>query len=92
MTLDRLLSSIGMRTFVKYYYNFKNQSRNYCITNFEEDFTDKAKASKTGHAQTIFKNSLEEQALLKICKSTRVDELSKIKAKQILKNDFNYLI
>lgn len=90
MTLDRLLASVGMRTFVKYYYNFKNQSRNYCITHFEENFTDKAKSSKTGHAQIIFKNGLEKEALIKISKSTRVDDISRMKANQILKVDFNY--
>lgn len=91
MTLNRLLGSVGMRTFVKYYYNFKNQSRNFCIVNFEEDFTDKAKSSKTGHAQTIFKNGLEKEALLKISHSSRVDELTQQKAKQLLKTEFNYI-
>ena len=88
MTLDDLLRSIGMRTFVKYYYNFKNCSRSYCIVNFEENFTEKAKSSKTGHAQSIFKNALEKEALLKIIASTRVDEISRLRAKQILKNEF----
>ena len=88
MTLDRLLGSIGMRTFVKYYYNFKNQSRGYCIASFEENFTDKAKSSKTGHAQTIFKNNMEKQALLKIINSTRVDEMTKLRAKQIFDLEF----
>lgn len=90
MTLERLIGSIGMRTFVKYYYNFKNHDRNYCITHFEENFTDKAKSSKTGHAQLIFKNSQEKDTLIKISKSSRVDEETREQAKQILKNDFNY--
>ena len=88
MTVDRLLSSVGMRTFVKYYYNFKNQSRSYCIANFEENFTDKAKSSKTGHAQSIFKNNMEKDALLKIIHSSRVDDTTKLKATIILKNEF----
>lgn len=89
MTVDRLLSSVGMRTFVKYYYNFKNQSRSYCIANFEENFTDKAKSSKTGHAQTIFKNNMEKEALLEIVHSSRVDDMSRLKAIDILKNEFD---
>jgi hypothetical protein len=36
MTTERLLNSIGKATFIKYYYAFKNQSREYCIKNFEE--------------------------------------------------------
>ncbi len=47
MTTERLLNSIGKATFIKYYYAFKNQSREYCIKNFEESYTSKAKSSKT---------------------------------------------
>ena len=61
MTIEKLLKSIGKRTFIKYYYNFKNTSRDHCICSFEENFTDKAKSSKTGHAKSIFKNGLEKE-------------------------------
>ncbi|MBE6824691.1 MAG: hypothetical protein E7513_05030 [Ruminococcaceae bacterium] len=90
MTLERLLNSVGKRTFVKYYYNFKNHSRQYCISNFDEPFTEKAKASKTGHAQMVFKNRLEKDALVLISKSNRVDETTKEKALEILSIDFQY--
>ena len=90
--VNRLLNSVGMATFVKYYYDFKNQSRDYCIRNFEEDFTDKAKSSKTGHVQSIFNRGLEKDALIKIAKAQRVDECAKHKAIKILEKDFSYTL
>ena len=54
MDLIRTLNSIGKSTFVKYYYNFKNKSRDACILAFEENYTDKAKNTRVGHAQRIF--------------------------------------
>lgn len=84
MTVERLLNSVGKRTFVKYFYNFKNQSSNYCIMHFQEDFTDKAKASKTSHAKTIFKENKETEALQLIIKSSRVDEGTRLIAKGLL--------
>ena len=54
MDLIRVLNSVGKSTFVKYYYNFKNLSRDECVSMFEEDYTDKAKSTRTGHAQRIF--------------------------------------
>ena len=47
MDLIRTLNSVGKSTFVKYYYNFKNQSRDECILRFDENFTDKAKSTRT---------------------------------------------
>lgn len=88
MTVERLLNSVGKRTFIKYYYNFKNTSRDHCICSFEENFTDKAKSSKTGHAKSIFKNGLEKEALIIISKSDRVDDITRQKAKEILLKDF----
>ena len=49
MDLVRVLNSVGKSTFVKYYYNFKDKSRDECIMLFDEDFTDKAKGTRTGH-------------------------------------------
>ena len=84
MTVERLLNSVGKRTFVKYYNNFKNQSSSYCISHFQEDFTDKAKASKTSHAKTIFREGKEIEALQLIVKSCRVDEDVRLIAKGLL--------
>lgn len=90
MTAERLLNSIGKATFIKYYYSFRDKSRDYCISTFEEDYTDKAKSSKTGHAQKIFHDGLEKEALIIIAKSSRVDHHSSTVAKEILFKEFAY--
>lgn len=88
MTIERLLNSIGKATFIKYYYSFKTQSREYCINHFEENYTYKAKSSKTGHAQAIFRNGLEKEALIMIANSKRVDSNAALVASNILKREF----
>ena len=55
--------NVGKSTFIKYYYNFKNNSREACIMQFEEPFTDKAKLTRTGHAQRIFREGMNIEAL-----------------------------
>ena len=88
MTLERLLNSVGKRTFVKYYYNFRDCSREYCISNFEEPFTEKAKSSRTSHAKAIFNNGGEKDALILISKSKKVEKSVSERATQILLNEF----
>lgn len=88
MTVERLLNSVGKATFIKYYYSFKDKSRNYCILNFEENYTDKAKSSKTGHAQSIFRQGMEKEALLIIANSKRVEDHIASKAKEILLREY----
>lgn len=92
MTIERLLNSIGKATFIKYYYSFKNQSREYCIINFSEEFTDKAKSTRTGHAQKIFRDGLEKEDLIIIAKSYKVSPAVAVEAKEILKRDFLYIL
>ena len=84
MDLIRVLNSVGKSTFVKYYYNFKNLSRDECVSMFEEDYTDKAKSARTGHAQRIFRENRHMEALEIILKSDRVDYITRSKAKEIL--------
>ncbi len=84
MDLIRILNSVGKSTFVKYYHSFKNKSREECIMQFEEDFTDKAKHTRTGHAQRIFREDMHIEALKIIVDSARVDEETRKKAKEIL--------
>lgn len=74
MDLIRTLNSVGKSTFIKYYYNFKNNSREACIMQFEEPFTDKAKLTRTGHAQRIFREGMNIEALKIIVDSVRVDD------------------
>ena len=85
--LVRVLSSVGKATFVKYYYNFKNKNRNECILGFEEDYTEKAKGTRTGHAQRIFRENKHIEALEIIIASTRVDDLTRKKAREILREE-----
>lgn len=87
MDLERLLKSIGKSTFIKYYYYFKNQSRETCIAAFTEHYTDKSKSSRTGHAKSIFSERLQKDALQLIIKSDRVDENTIARAREILKSE-----
>lgn len=84
MDLIRTINSVGKSTFIKYYFNFKNDSREKCILIFDEDYTDKAKCTRTGHAQRIFREGKHLEALNLIINSNRVDEATKKKAKEIL--------
>jgi len=89
MTVERLLNSIGKATFIKYYYSFRDKSRDYCIAMFEENYTDKAKSSRTGHSKKIFRENLEKEALIIIVNSPRVDNDTRKKAEKILMNEFS---
>lgn len=84
MDLARILNSIGKSTFVKYYYNFRDKSRDECIMLFEEDFTDKAKGTRTGHAQRIFRENRQIEALNIIIKSNRISDVTRNRAYEIL--------
>ena len=85
MDLVRVLNSVGKSTFVKYYYNFKDKSRDECIMLFDEDFTDKAKGTRTGHAQRIFRENKHLEALTIIADSNRVDDTTRKRATEILR-------
>lgn len=82
--LDGVLNSVGKSTFVKYYYNFRDKSRDACIIGFDEDFTDKAKSTRTGHAQRIFRENKQIDALRLIINSPRVDAPVRRRAQEIL--------
>lgn len=84
MDLERILNSVGKSTFVKYYYDFKDKSRDECIKAFDEDYTDKAKGTRTGHAQRIFRENRNIEALRIIIASNRLDFETVKKAKDIL--------
>ena len=84
MDLERTLNSVGKSTFVKYYYDFRDKSRDECIKAFSEDYTDKAKSTRTGHAQRIFKENKNIDALRIIIASKRVEFETIKKAEEIL--------
>lgn len=83
MDLDRVFNSIGKTTFIKYYYNFKNKSRDACIIGFEEDYTDNAKQSRTSSAQRIFREGLQKEAL-RIIINSKVEDSVIDRAREIL--------
>ena len=76
--------------FVKYYYNFKDKSRDECIMLFDEDFTDKAKGTRTGHAQRIFRENKHLEALTIIADSNRVDDATRKRATNDNNKEKNY--
>ena len=84
MDLIRTLNSVGKSTFVKYYYSFKDKSRDECIAQFDENYTEKAKSTRTGHAQRIFRENKNLEALEIIIHSKRVDDATRSKAMQIM--------
>ncbi|MBR3595738.1 MAG: hypothetical protein IKL47_02005 [Clostridia bacterium] len=87
MDINRVLNSVGKSTFVKYYYCFRDKSRDECIVQIEEDYTDKAKGTRTGHAQRIFREGKHLEALNIIVSSNRVDEDTRLKAREILSHE-----
>ena len=87
MDLVRVLNSVGKSTFVKYYYSFRDKSRDECIMLFDEEFTDKAKSTRTGHAQRIFRENKQIEALSIIADSNRVDDSTRKRATEILRQE-----
>lgn len=88
MDLERLLCAVGKQSFVKYYNYFKDE--NYTSSDIlkiiTEDYTDKSKRSRLGHAKMIFNNKLNLEAL-KIIINSKVSEETIIKAKEILNKE-----
>ena len=88
MDLERLLCAVGKQSFVKYYNYFKDE--NYTSSDIlkiiTEDYTDKSKRSRLGHARMIFNNKLNIEAL-KIIINSKVSEETIIKAKEILNKE-----
>ena len=83
----RTLNSIGKSAFVKYYYNFKNETRDACIAAFTENYTDKAKSTRTGHAQRIFREGMQKDALQLIINSNKVGDETIARAREIMKSE-----
>lgn len=90
MNLQELFKAVGKQIFVKYYYYFKD-SRNYSVSDIvdiiEEDYTEKSKRSRTGHARMIFNNCWNIEALKIISNSNvpieTIHECKKILAEEL---------
>ena len=74
--IQRLVWSVGMSTFVRYYDVFadENLSNQQVIERLRGDITDKSQNSRTSHARTIFREGLQIQALELIADSKRTDD------------------
>lgn len=85
MNLERLLCAIGKQTFIKYYNYFKDEKYTSAdiLNIITEDYTDKSKRSRFGHARMIFNDKLNIEAL-KIIINSKVPEVTISEAKRIL--------
>lgn len=93
MELDRLLNAVGKRTFIKYYNYFKDLTYNSSdiLDIITEDYTDKSKRSRLGHARIIFNEELNKEAL-KIIINSNVPEDIRNEAKKILEKETGTII
>lgn len=87
--LENILNRVGKKTFIKYYYDFKNlnnlgESDKIVVEKIQEDYTLKSKKSRTSKAKRIFREGLEINALETIINSPKVDVCIIEKAKKIL--------
>lgn len=76
-----ILNKIGKSTFIEHYYDFKlNRTP---ADELPEDFTTNSKRSRTSKARKIFRDELQIEALQIIMASTRLDQKTIDKAKEI---------
>ena len=85
MSLDKVLSGVGMTVFVKYYYCFRDKSCEECIDAISEDYSDKSKRTRISHAKRIFREGKQREALEIIISSKKVDAATRIRAEIIIK-------
>jgi len=84
--LETLIKTIGMKTFVEYYDNFKNNSLQEIThyMNLHENYAPNSIRTKVSVGKKIFKENMEIQALEIISKSERVEEQIREKALKLL--------
>jgi hypothetical protein len=85
--LERLIRTVGMKTFVRYYDRFKNNSAQEIIHELQahENYTLNARRAKASTGKRIFREHLEIQALEIIAKAKLVDEQTREAALALLK-------
>jgi len=86
MSLDGLISTIGMKAFVKYYDILKNNTMQDIIHHMKlnENYTLNTLRTKASIGKKIFRDNLELKALQIISKSDRVDDATKKDAQRLL--------
>ena len=91
--MDELLNSIGKSTFVKYYdkffleqYSVQNIIQ---IMNLLENYTNNSLNTKASIGKRIFREHLEQEALIAITHAERVDEVTRNEAQLLLDIWFN---
>jgi len=84
--LNRLIASIGMSTFVKYYDQFRNAniSDQDMLDKLPQEYTLKSRRTRVSKARRIFRERLELEALNAIRGASRVDEETRKQASEIL--------
>ncbi len=87
MSLEKVLSSVGMTVFIRYYDFFRDKSREECIEAIREDYSDKSKRTRTSHAKRIFREGKQKEALEIVASSNRIDEATKKLAQDILNTE-----
>lgn len=81
----KLLQTVGITTFVKYYFVFKYYPAQKCVLAFEEDYTPASKNAKVSAAKTLFHKEMNIEALKYIRDvSGKVDEKKKGNAAWLL--------
>ena len=82
LQLEVLIKAIGMKTFIEYYDNFKNDSPQEIThyINLHENYALNSIRTKVSGGKKIFKENMEMQALEIISKSERVEEQIREKA------------
>ena len=86
MTLEDLIRTIGMKTFVEYFDKLKNDDLQDIIhyMKLHENYSINSVRTKTSTGKRIFREKLEKEALEIISKSERVDEKTRKEALKIL--------
>jgi hypothetical protein len=84
--LIRLIKSIGQSTFVRYYREFADLSlSNQDVASMLPlEYTSKSRKSRTSKARRIFREALEEDALILISDSAKVDAETATQAQALL--------
>jgi len=91
--MEELLNSIGKSTFVKYYDKFFLEQYSVQdiiqIMDLLENYTDNSLNTKASAGKRIFREHLEQEALIAITHAEKVDEVTKSEARLLLDVWFN---